>query len=78
MWIPGSPTWADQDWGRIDHILVDRSSFQNLKKLDLRLWVHQGASDYEKQKSMAHFKTTKLPLLCLAADDYLDFNIVYF
>lgn len=78
MWIPGSHTWADQDWGRIDHILVDRSNFRELEKLDLKLWVHQGASDYEDlRKHMAHFKTTKFPLLCLAADDYLDFNILY-
>ena len=78
MWIPGSHTWADQDWGRIDHILVDRSNFQELEKLVLRLWVHQGASDYEKRKHMAQFKTTKLPLLCSAADGDLDFNISYF
>lgn len=80
MWIPGSHTWADQDWGRIDRILVDRSNFQELEKLDLKLWVHhwQGVSDYEKRTHMAQFKTTKLPLLCLAADDDLDFNISYF
>jgi len=80
MWIPGSHTWADQDWERIDHILADRSSFQRLEKLNLRLWVHQGPSGhYKKQvKKMAQFKTTKLPSLCLAADDYLDFTIVYF
>lgn len=79
MWIPGSHTWVDQDWGRIDRILVDRSNFQQLEKFDLRLWVLQGAFDcHRKQKQMAHFRTTKLPLLCLAADDYLDFNISYF
>jgi hypothetical protein len=78
MWIPGSHTWADQDWGKIDEILVDRSNFQELEKLDLKLWVHQGGSDCEKRKHMAHFRSTKLPLLCLAADDYLDLNILYF
>lgn len=79
MWIPGSHTWADQDWEKIDRILVDRSNLQKLEKLDLKLWVHQfGASDFEKRKQMAHFKTTKLPLLCLAADEYLDFNLLYF
>ena len=75
MWIPGSHAWADQDWEKIDHILSDRSKFQHLEKLNLRLWVHQAGSDYEKQKQLVKFKTTRLPALCLAADNYLDFSI---
>lgn len=78
MWLPGSHTWADQDWERIDHILADRSKFQQLEKLELRLWLHLRGGDDEKREQFAQFKTTKLPLLCLAADDYLDLHISYF